>query len=528
MCRPALIFCLAVCLTAVGRGQSFEETFGLQPVRVSLLETVHRVLEKSLDAKIEWLNWAVADAQTQATWGKFEPSFFLSQSVRKSALPQNALEYVQTGGSFVALTEPNIFRQESIQTQAGISGRLPIGTEYKFFTGSGEFRNDLNRQRPPAIFYPEYAATAGFTITQPLLRDFGPSVNLAEVRVARRNRAMADYKWEQQLQEALGGVILEYFDLVFALENIEVKRGVVAFAKTLVTENEKRLGVGVLSAADVQEAEVAVAVAQEDVITALSFAVERQMRLKSQTLSSINEGEGLIFLPSDPLPGIAPILDRSQLLRIGLTRRPSHRAAIEEAEKQAIVVKYMRNQLLPRLDLQSTLTANGLNASPSSAYDRVFARQGYEAQVGLQLSVPLGNRTARANHAAAEYRQQQAILAIARSELNLSVEIDTLIGRIKAGRAKLESTRESVKLAERLLETERKRHEQGLARSFDVLKARRELADARTRQIAALAEYNKAAIQLAVATGTLLERYGIEIERGQVEPQISFERVSER
>ena len=73
----------------------------------------------------------------------------------------------------------------------------------------------------------------------------------------------------------------------------------------------------------------------------------------------------------------------------------------------------------------------------------------------------------------------------------------------------MESTRESARLAERLLETEQKRLEQGLARSFDVLKARTALADARTRQIAAHADYNKAATQLHLVTGTLLDRYGI-------------------
>lgn len=520
MLRLLFILALLPCLIVSGlRAQTFEETLGLQPSYLTMEEALHRVLEKSLDVRIEWLNWAIAEAQTQGAWGKFEPSYFLSSTWRESNLPQNALEYVQTGGFLVPLDEPNMFKQQSFLTQTGFEGRLPLGTQYRLFASLGEFRNDLNRQRPPAIFYPEYGAAVGVTLTQPLLRDFGPSVNLAEVRISRRNEAIADSQWEARLQRSIAEVMLDYYDLIFAMENLEVKREVVLFAQQLVRENQKRLEAGVLSPAEVQEAEVAVAVAREEVIAAMSFAVEKQRRLKSQILGSLEEGAGLIFLPRDALPIISPRTDRQQLLQTALARRPDHRAAIEEAEKQAIVVKYTRNQLLPRLDLQATLSANGLSGDRSGAFQEAFDRQGYDTQVGFQLSIPLGNRTARSSNAVAEHRQQQAILNIARSELNVSVELDTVIAQVKAARARLDTTKESMRLSQRLLETEQKRLGEGLARTFDVLKARNDLADASTRRIAALADYNKAATQLALISGILLERQGIRIDRSRQQPQ---------
>jgi len=519
MKTPSLL--LLSCLMAVSAGaQSFEETLGLQPVKITLDEAVRGVMEKSLDVRIEWLNWAVAEEQTDAALGKFEPSYFLTSTWRESDLPQNALDYVQTGGIIIPLTEPRLFNQQSLLTQTGISGKLPTGTEYKIFASTGVFRNDLNVQQPPAIFYPEYAAAVGVSLTQPLLRDFGPTVNLAEVRVSRRNAAIADAKWELQFQRSLSQVISQYFDLVFAIENVEVKREVMAFARTLVAENQKRLELGVLSPAEVQEAEVAVAVSREEVITALSAVVEKQMVLKTQMLGTVDEGAGMVFLPKDSLPHIAPPLDRARHLQTALQRRPDHRSALEEADKQAIIVKYTRNQLLPRLDLQATLTANGLSSSYGSAFERAFNRQGYDTQVGFQFSVPLGNSTARASRNAAEHRQQQAILNIARSELTISTELDTVLARVKAARAKMESTRESERLAEKLLETERKRLEQGLARTFDVLRARASLAEARTRYLAAHSEYNQSATQLHLVAGTLLERYGIRIDRGGPQPKL--------
>ncbi|HCN31143.1 MAG TPA: hypothetical protein DIT64_21000 [Verrucomicrobiales bacterium] len=514
MPRLPATLCLIVCLHTAARAQTFEDTLGLRTEWITLDEAVGRVLENSLDVRIERLNWAVSERQTEAAWAKFDPAWFMNSTWRDASLPQNTLDFVQTGGGFVALDEPNIFRQQSLLSQAGFEGLLPTGTQYRLFAGAGEFRNDLNRQRPPAIFYPEYAAAAGGTITQPLLRGFGLGVNLAEVRVGRKNQEIALRQWEARLQRSVAQVVTDYFDLIFAVEDLEVKRGVTAFARRLVLENQKRLEAGQLSPADVQEAEVAVAVSREEVIAALGFAVEKQRSLKTQILGSMHEGEGVVFLPRDSLPVIAPRTDRAPLLATALQRRPDHRAALEEAEKQEIIVKYARNQRLPRLDLQATLTANGLSGGRSDAFERAFDRQGYDAQAGFQFSIPLGNRAARANEAAAAHRREQAVLNIARSELGLGVELDSGLAQVGVARARAESTRESARLAERLLETEEKRLAEGVARTFDVLRARQALADARTRQIAAQADYNKAAVQLALITGTVLDRHGIRVEAG--------------
>ena len=156
--RLIVCFFLAVCLPQAVRAQSFQDTLGLQPSYITLDQAIQRVMEKSLDVRIEWLNWAVADQQTDSALGKFEPSYFLNSTWRESNLPQNALEYVQTGGTIIALTEPRLFQQQSLLSQTGFMGKLPTGMEYKIFASAGEFRNDINRQKPPSIFYPEYAA----------------------------------------------------------------------------------------------------------------------------------------------------------------------------------------------------------------------------------------------------------------------------------------------------------------------------------------------------------------------------------
>ena len=56
MKATSLLF-LSCLLAGAASAQSFEETLGLQPVKITLDEAVRRVMEKSLDVRIEWLNW---------------------------------------------------------------------------------------------------------------------------------------------------------------------------------------------------------------------------------------------------------------------------------------------------------------------------------------------------------------------------------------------------------------------------------------------------------------------------------------
>ena len=78
--------------------------------------------------------------------------------------------------------------------------------------------------------------------------------------------------------------------------------------------------------------------------------------------------------------------------------------------------------------------------------------------------------------------------------------------------ARLSYTRESVAAADLLLAAEQKRFKQGVARSFDVLRARRQVADARSRELAALADWNAAHVVLHARTGSLLEHAGLRLD----------------
>ena len=67
-----------------------------------------------------------------------------------------------------------------------------------------------------------------------------------------------------------------------------------------------------------------------------------------------------------------------------------------------------------------------------------------------------------------------------------------------------------------------KRLSEGVTTSFEVLQLQKDFSDARSREFAALADLNKAIVDLQLATGTLLEQQGVELVSGAAESRRRF------
>ncbi len=535
--------------------------------RLSLQEAIELALVNNLDVRIESLTPKIEQANTRAAWGAFDPTLSLSTLRESIDRPQNAQEFVAAGGGSsqeqtiianeeviinnqAALIErldnimaainnqpapnPNpqevqppvdstaridsgrlrIFEEDNVRSQAGIEGRIPLGTRYRLFLATNEFENTLN-QNSAAPFSPEYSTTAGITLTQPLLRGFGPAANLAGVRISRKNAQIADYTWQTRLINAVGTTMSIYYDLAFAVKNIGVKEDAIELARALVTENRRRLELGVMSPFDVSQAEVAVSTGQEDLLTANNFMMERQNALKRQVLGEFNMDDNRILFPTDELDAAVPPLDRHLWLRAGFENRLDYKQAVTEAEREDIRVRYTRNQLLPRLDVQGTYALSGIAGSYSKSFSNVRDQQGPLWNAGVIFSIPLGNVEARAAHDVSKYRKEQAILNIERVELTIGIDVDTILGRVETNVQRIKTASRSRQLAEEALKIGEKRLAEGVATSFNVLELQRDLSTVRSRQLAAEADLSKSIVQLWVASGTLLDKSGINIDKGK-------------
>ena len=485
------------------------------PRELSIRDVVAMALENNVEIKIQRLQPELGQQQMRFARGAFDPQFSFSTQYSYSETPQNAVEYISTGGLTGGFNDPRTYTAENFVLNWQLGGKTPIGTQYSVGLNQLQSRNDINIQIPPSLFFPEYTSVLGLTLTQPLLKGAGTAVNLAELRVARVQKQIGWYDWQQQLINSLSRTISLYLDLLFASENLKVREGAVRTARLLEEQNIRRVRAGKMRPSDVWEAQTSVANNADVALRASSVFLEAQNSLKAQIFSAAQVASGPTgrLEPSDDLRIPALQLDRSRFLLEAFAKRPEYLKLQSELEKEGIKVRYARNQIYPQVDLQASYGLTGLEGNFGNSFDQVFEGQGPALSFGVLFSVPLGNDKELATLQSAKIKQEQAVLSLDRATIDLTLDVDTAMGLVETTRKQVEVAAQTTESARLTAEAQEKLLEEGKATTFDVVRLQNDFADASTRELAALANYRKAVLRLSVARGTLLEEIGVNLEK---------------
>jgi len=514
---------------------------------VTLRDAVTMALNDNIDILWHKTDLRLQDASIHLAWGDFDPTLDFSSTYTFSRTPQNptiitsadtaqqilleqeAIAEIEasaaptpvplpnTGATPtpapapVASTAPFIFQNEDFRNTLDIQDKTPLGTTFKLGTEIDHLDDTvlgLNEQ-----FLPSNVFFAGLSIDQPLLQGFGFDANLVSIRIGRRNRQIGYNNWHQRVIDTVSQVMATFFDMSYAQQLMSVRQQSMDADRGLAQANQRRADVGIMTPIDVRQAQVEVSADQYDYLTAKNLLTSRVADLKKLVYRGVEQDDGRTFLTSGPIDLPIPILDRDTLLSDAYQNRVDYATAIQQSEIEDLRLKYYRNQLLPRIDVVSTLGINGLSTQniPNSISSAVNG-QGPEWMIGIQGSIPFGNVTARANLASSHRLKEEAIWKIKQVELSINTDVDTAISAIQTNEQRVVTSRQAQQLAEDVVRMQNGRLEAGQASTLDVLDNRRRLYDAQSAVLEALDDLNKSIVELYLATGTLLNQESISLD----------------
>jgi len=537
-------------LKSVFKSVSGTEGAGL---RLTARDMVMMALSNNADIKVQRLQPELGDTEVRRALGLFDPRFNFQSTYSQSDTPQNAQEFIATGGettqSQLALidqlvslqssldsllaeiqgtappparsadgidtfTDPRIFSSRQFSMLWQVGGLTPLGTQYGISLSQAQDWNDLNEQIPPSLFYPETTSIMALTVTQPLLKNFGPAANMAAVRISRLQRRIGWYEWKQQLIRSLNQGLNLYFDLLFAHENLRVREQAVDAAQQLEMRNIRRVQQGKMRPADVWQAQTSLSFNVDLALRAINAYVEAQNNLKqiifTEQMALAAPPQRLVPVDSLDMPKIE--IDRSKFLGEAFAKRPEYLQIVSRAEQDGIRVRFARNQAYPQVDLQASYGLTGLEGEYGSSLDNAFSGQGTAFSAGVVVSIPLGNIEGRATLDAAKYRQQQSALILQKAGTEVSIEIDTAISLLETSRQQVIAAKNTAMAARNTADAENKLLAEGRTTTFDVVRLQNDAADAESRELAAIAAYRKNVVRLAVARGILLDELGINMQ----------------
>ncbi len=470
-------------------------------LRLSLREAVLLALKNNLDIAIAGYNPKINAEGIVIQKAAFDPVFSLTADGNQSVTP--VIDPVLSGA--------RVIKVENQDLNASLTQSLPIGGSYTLSLTNN--RQDTNSVR--AQVNPSFKTFLTFSVTQNLLKNFGPDVNTAPIKIARNNQAISVTQLRLQANQVITNVHNAYWNLVFAIENLVVQQRSLRLARELEELNKARVRAGVAAPVEVTQAEAQAAAQVQNVILAEKAVRDAEDQIK--LIINIPDGERIwarSIIPADPPPfEVAPVSMEASIQE-ALEKRPEYAAQKLTLQNTDINLRVARNQLLPSLQLQGSVGLNGLNEIDKglgSDYNRLTSGDFYAWSAALVLSYPLGNRSARSAFVQSKLSYDQSMTSLLNLKRQIVSQVREAVRRIEANVALVESTRAARALAEEQLRVEKKRLEAGVTTTFNVLSFQRDLAAAQAFEVQAITTYNQNLANLELVKGTVLEKNRLEL-----------------
>jgi len=469
-------------------------------VPVTLEGCLRRALVHNLKIQIARFAPAIARTAVVEAEALFDPSWYLNNALNR--LRQDTGTFLAGAGTLSA---------KQWDFESGSRTLLPTGASVAL--SQGWTMLDSN-----SAFYdpnPRYATDIGLSVAQPLLRGAGQEVIKSPIVLANLDHQISLADFKRQLMDTLLEVEQTYWDLVMAQERVDALDESLSAAEENLRIVRLRFQEGKDKRLIVSLAESAVTSRQTDLIVARLQRARTSDHLKRLINDPALPLEEPALLTAseqplaNPVPTTRAMLQRSMLA--AMKNRPEIQQADVRLQQMGLLERVARNYRLPRLDLQGAYGLTGLDSKTWRAMKEQFGTEFYDWTVGVELEVPIGNRSRIAAYERAQLERTQALVQREDTRQQLLLEVSNAVRDLAAAEEAVASTRAAREAAEQTLHDQQANLGAGAALQKDLLDAQRDLADAKVRETQAMAGYMMSLAQLERAKGTLLEYNNIRI-----------------
>ncbi len=512
---------------------------------LTLNEAITLALENNKDIEVTRKNVRIAEFELLAARGVYEPRFNGQTHYERSTVPNVSI-----------FSSNQSTTQGSLVSNAGFTGYVPrFGTVLR-----ADFNNTrLTSNNPISILSPQANANFTFSLTQPLFRGRSFDQNRRAIEIAKRNLSLTDVQFRQRSIDIIAAVQRAYWDLTYALRNLQVQRDGVKDAKDQLAHNRRLVEEGQLAPIDIVAAETQVANFEQAVYEALNVVTQAENSLKNLIAPSRTDALwSESVTPIDPVDLEAPRTTLNEALTAALDNRPE--LEINQAQKDinAIDQRLYRELKKPQIDLVASYSSAGIGGSQNPNFASPFATpcdsttqspSEYQAcvirqqqlltqqqallssiggsptsvtdifqnkyptyRVGVTFNLPLlGDKTARAQYGRSLVEGERLETQREQIEQNIQVDVRNALQTLRTAEARLRAAAISRENSVRQYESEQRKLDNGQSDIYRVLERQTALTQARSAELRAQTELNKAISDLQRATGNSLKANNVTV-----------------
>ena len=494
-------------------------------LKLSRDEAVRNTIAQNLGIDIQRFDTRIAGEEVVRNYGIFDPN--LGGTLSRSSTENVSAEQFNNGSN------------RTTRLTASIGQFLPTGGNYSV----GVVNTRSTASGPFVSFSPSYGTDLALSADQPLLKNFGIDINRRGIIFARNNLGITREVFKDTLRQTALLVDLAYYDLAYRRRNVEVVKESLFLARDQARITRIRIDVGASAPLDILQPNVQIAQTEELLIRAVADVRDAEDRLRRLMNLPAAEWDRPI-VPTDDVAYREVSVNLDDAVKTAFERRPEIREEDLRTENLRLTYLYARNQTLPQLDLNldyglaglagRTLDRNG-NPDPTvpatgftDAVQNIFERDFPRWTVGVTFGVPLFRTSSRAAARQAELDLAQQKQVQANTRQGITVEVRAALRDVETGARAIVAASTARDAAEKNVDAERRRYENGMTTNFQVLQIQQQLSDARRSELLSIIGYNQAVSRLQAATGTILESHSITTEEIPVTQEPSMFRFFDK
>jgi outer membrane protein len=412
---------------------------------------------------------------------------------------------------------------------------------------------------PVNFFNPSVQSSLIISFQQQLLNGFGFFANRRNILIAKNNRKLADYVFEQQAITTVTNTITAYWELVYARENVSVEQQAVTVSDKLFSDNKKQLEIGTLAPLDVTRAEAQLATDRQNLIVAQTTQLQDEQVLKN-AITKDPLAANLInveIIPTDrpSIPEAVEAPTFEDAVKEAFTKRPELLEQDLNVKNAAIDARATRIALLPTATLTAQYESQGLagnspitttaaaagarivgaNGAPitvldttgtpveifepttastvtgtnqsglGTAQDQIFHNKFPDYLVALNLQIPIRNRIAQASNQRAILTQRQIEAQLQQLKNAALLDVRNTYIALQQDRARVQAASKARELQQQTFDAEQKKYQLGASTVYNVILTQRDLITAQGAELRALADLVEAKANYERAVGRTLE-----------------------
>ena len=527
--------------------------YSAEPISLSLDDAIRRALASNNDIEISRDDVRLQETSIRSIQGFYDPIFTVNPNYNRNS---------NTGSSATNDFSVNADVRGSIRQGGGNYQLFFNNTRTENAFSQAQVSNGSIGGGSSAIFL----SSTGIRYTQPLLRNLSIDSNRRSLKIARRRLEQTDADFRRTTIDTIARVQNAYWDLVFALRDQQNRQANLDLSRENLRQVEARIAAGASAPLARAEVETELANRESDVLIAtqqVSVAenVLKQLLLKDATSAEWEQP----FVPTDRPSFSTDPISLDIALKDAMDNRYELQRLKFERDINKIDIDFFRNQTKPQIDLNTQFSLDGLSRGSASTDSSLFPqfsgndeilRNGLNDvralnivnlplipnpsivvpgtpdyfsggfsrslrnlfrsdapnySVGVTISFPFRNRTAKANLAGAEITRNQLDTRTRIQEQSVVVEVRNAVQAVETGRQRVLSARRARENAQIQLDGERRLFDSGRSTSFLLFQRENALTNARNSEIRAETDYNKALANLQKATSTTFELNNITV-----------------